>query len=130
MAACVVSRRPSTLMLNILWNCSSGNIWAWGDNRHGELGIGRQHVKSSVPVRLDFPLGSKMRITHIAAGALHSLAIDAGGNLWAWGTNTSSAANAPSLSGRHLPHGDDRRRRRAQLGRGCKWQRLGMGFQW
>jgi alpha-tubulin suppressor-like RCC1 family protein len=78
-----------------------GNVWAWGDNHHGELGIGSHHVKSSVPVRLDFPLGLKMRITRIAAGALHSLAIDPGGNLWAWGATTGS----PVPTRVHFPEG-------------------------
>ena len=65
---------------------SQGNLWAWGANDHGQLGIGDQDATTkNLPVQLPFPQNT--RFTKIAAGALHSLAIDSTGNLWAWGAN-------------------------------------------
>jgi alpha-tubulin suppressor-like RCC1 family protein len=65
---------------------SLGNVWAWGDNHNGQLGIGGSQGLSSVPLRVDFPtFGSPWPIARIAAGGVHSLAIDAFGNVWAWG---------------------------------------------
>jgi alpha-tubulin suppressor-like RCC1 family protein len=65
---------------------SQGNLWAWGNNDHGQLGISNQDVASSkVAVKLPFPQNT--RFTKIAAGAFHSLAIDSSGSLWAWGAN-------------------------------------------
>jgi len=65
---------------------SQGNVWAWGDNQVGQLGIGSHGRPRHVPVKLGlFP--ARTRITRIAAGAMHNLAIDSGGRLWAWGAN-------------------------------------------
>jgi alpha-tubulin suppressor-like RCC1 family protein len=65
---------------------NQGHIWAWGANDHGQLGIGDQDATTkNLPVQLPFP--ENTRFTKIAAGALHSLAIDSTGNLWAWGAN-------------------------------------------
>jgi len=65
---------------------SQGNLWGWGNNLHGQLGISDQKVETSkVPRLLPFPQNT--RFTKIAAGATHSLAIDSAGNLWAWGAN-------------------------------------------
>jgi alpha-tubulin suppressor-like RCC1 family protein len=67
---------------------SQGNLWAWGNNAKGQLGIGDQDVETSkVPVKLPFPQNT--RFIKIAAGARHSLAIDSSGNLWAWGANAA-----------------------------------------
>jgi alpha-tubulin suppressor-like RCC1 family protein len=89
-----------------------GNVWVWGDNHHGELGIGRQHVKRSTPVMVDFPL-PKMHFTRIAAGALHSMVIDAGGNLWAFGYNGNGQLGIGTISSDvpkrvHFPEGTPR----------------------
>jgi hypothetical protein len=65
---------------------SDGNVWAWGRNDFGQLGIGSDDPKRNTPVKLEhFPTG----IIRIAAGAFHTLAIDSGGTLWAWGFNDS-----------------------------------------
>lgn len=66
---------------------SAGNVWAWGSNHRGQLGISSFDANRNTPVKLTlFPANT--RIVAIAAGGEHSLALDSGGNLFAWGANT------------------------------------------
>ncbi|MET0553063.1 MAG: chitobiase/beta-hexosaminidase C-terminal domain-containing protein, partial [Vicinamibacteria bacterium] len=68
---------------------ADGTVWAWGDNDYGQLGSGATppvaaQENSPVPVQ-----GLEGRtIVGIAAGALHSVALDSDGRVWAWGYNT------------------------------------------
>lgn len=61
-----------------------GHVWSWGNGIHGQLGNGLDESASS-PVRVNLP--EDIRIIAIAAGAGHSLAVDAEGRVWAWGFN-------------------------------------------
>ncbi len=60
---------------------SNGIVWAWGYNGYGQLGDGGTEWSSDVPVRVS----GVSNIVAVAAGANHSLALDGGGQLWAWG---------------------------------------------
>ena len=66
----------------------NGNVWAWGNNRYGQLGNGVFSASSNVPVQVmkpgDVPLTG---IISIDAGFFHSLAVDEEGNVWVWGAN-------------------------------------------
>jgi alpha-tubulin suppressor-like RCC1 family protein len=58
-----------------------GQLWAWGHNEQGQLGLGhRDFVAEPQPVP-----GSLFR--SVAGGALHSLALDQQGRVWSWGRN-------------------------------------------
>jgi alpha-tubulin suppressor-like RCC1 family protein len=93
---------------------SENNVWAWGANDRGQLGISSSVLQRNVPVKLDHFPQPNTRITRIAAGARHSLAIDSRGNLWAWGANESgelgigitSDSRAPTRV--HFPDGTPR----------------------
>ncbi len=61
-----------------------GNLWSWGDNNNYQLG--RELTEDSLLYGRIYVENSRIR--SIAAGYQHSLAIDTGGNLWAWGNNT------------------------------------------
>jgi alpha-tubulin suppressor-like RCC1 family protein len=61
---------------------SDGSLWAWGDNRHGQLGDGTTNSRP-VPARV----GADSDWVEVAAGSFHSLARKSGGTLWAWGWN-------------------------------------------
>jgi alpha-tubulin suppressor-like RCC1 family protein len=63
---------------------SNGTAWAWGNNKQGQLGDGRR-ANSDVPVAVDVPNGVTFK--YVAAGGLHSLALDENGDVWAWGGN-------------------------------------------
>jgi len=65
----------------------NGEIWSWGDNAFGQLGLG-DIVSAIVPARViqenGYPL---MNIVSIVAGAFHSLALSNDGYIWAFGNN-------------------------------------------
>jgi alpha-tubulin suppressor-like RCC1 family protein len=60
---------------------SNGIVWAWGYNDYGQLGDGGAENYSAVPVMVV----GLTNVIAIAVGANHSLALDGGGQLWAWG---------------------------------------------
>ena len=68
----------------------AGQIYAWGSNHFGQIGIGNRGVNSTEghPVNISREgdlSGSSGRIVAISAGYWHSLAIDDAGQIYAWG---------------------------------------------
>jgi len=65
-----------------------GRVWAWGDGGSGRLGNNDpEETPKGTPVSAQFPvLPAGVKITQIAAGEAHSLALDKTGNVWAWGS--------------------------------------------
>lgn len=70
---------------------SDGTLMAWGNNWNGQLGSGLlgAGTHSAVPQPVAGPDGKGKlgKVTAIAAGGLHSLAVTADGQLHAWGYN-------------------------------------------
>jgi alpha-tubulin suppressor-like RCC1 family protein len=74
-----------------------GTLWAWGDDSYYQLGDGGLASSNAAstggcagtnsPVQSIFPSGTF--IVDIAAGANHSVALDASGNVWTWGDGGS-----------------------------------------
>ncbi len=100
---------------------STGAVLAWGYNADGQLGDGSTGA-SDVPVKVSLATGTK--VTAVAAGALHSLALTSTGAVLAWangdgelgdGNRTTATSGEGEPAPRH--EGDrDRRRRLLQLG--------------
>jgi len=67
-----------------------GNLWAWGWNANGQLGLGHTSPQRS-PAMVPFPAGVTSWDTIIPSqGRGHfTLAKDQLGRLWGWGTNNS-----------------------------------------
>lgn len=61
---------------------SQGNVWTWGCNRNGQLGLGNL-VDKHEPTKLSFYLP----IIHIAVGYYHSFIVDVEGDVWGFGYN-------------------------------------------
>jgi len=82
---------------------SNGEVWAWGSNARGQLGINNNFsTVNNVPVRV--PLTGIA--TYIAAGHHSSYAI-VGGQLFAWGDNTQGQLGVSTVTTpgyrRHAP---------------------------
>jgi alpha-tubulin suppressor-like RCC1 family protein len=60
-----------------------GSVWCWGRNDRGQLGDGTTD-ESSTPVEVS---GLPAGVVGVAAGGLHSCAIDGDGGVWCWGAN-------------------------------------------
>ena len=67
---------------------SDGNLYSWGNNGTGQLGIGgadsNQH---NTPSKGSMPADGT-KFTQISAGYYHSLAMGTNGNLYSWGDNS------------------------------------------
>ena len=89
---------------------SDGNLYAWGNNDFGQLGIGNLTTEST-PVKVSLPAG--VIPVSVAAGNDHSLAIGSNGTVYAWGhnafgqlgngttTNSHSTRRRVAAGGRH-----------------------------
>jgi alpha-tubulin suppressor-like RCC1 family protein len=63
---------------------SDGSLWAWGNNRAGQLGHGDLGGES-LPVRFHAPAG--VRYKSLATGSATSYAVSSTGNVYAWGVS-------------------------------------------
>lgn len=59
-----------------------GNIWAAGDNRHGQLGNGNTSTLLNLT-----KITSNHKFTKVYSNAYSSYALDVDGRLWSWGQN-------------------------------------------
>jgi alpha-tubulin suppressor-like RCC1 family protein len=66
-------------------------VFAWGDNRSGQLGVGRikggvGHILSShVPVSVHLPRQVETHIAQVRAGSQFALALTSAGQVYSWG---------------------------------------------
>jgi alpha-tubulin suppressor-like RCC1 family protein len=73
-----------------------GTLWAWGQNRYGQLGDGTT-INRHKPVQV------LTDVVSVAAGVRHSLAIKRDGTLWAWGQNRYGQLGDGTTINRHKP---------------------------
>jgi len=62
---------------------TDGTLWAWGDNRYGQLGIGSIGNYYSSPVQI----GSLTNWKSVSVGFTNMAAVKTDGTLWVWGNN-------------------------------------------
>lgn len=59
-----------------------GELWGWGTNLNGQLGIGNR-MSVSLPARI----GTENNWVLVSSGAWHTLGLMSDGTLWSWGAN-------------------------------------------
>ena len=67
---------------------ADGSVFAWGDSRAAQIGDG-ESVNRSAPVAVR-GLGAGSGVRDVAAGGIHTLALEAAGTVLSWGDNFSS----------------------------------------
>ena len=82
-----------TLMID-----ADGNVWAWGANEFGQLGIGSSDDQTG-PVKIDGLSG----IEAVAAGDTHSVALDSKGDVWVWGSNDKYQLGLGTTENSNIP---------------------------
>ncbi|MBZ5626246.1 MAG: DUF11 domain-containing protein [Acidobacteriia bacterium] len=68
---------------------NDGTVWAWGNNMYGQLGDGTFNDRGGSPA----PVTGLARVTAIAAGYGHSLALKSDGTVWTWGVDGTVAVH-------------------------------------
>ena len=62
----------------------NGQLFIWGDISYGRLGLG-EDTTARVPTRLHLP--NDERVTQVACGDGHTLALTDSGKVYSWGNN-------------------------------------------
>jgi len=85
---------------------ADGTLWAWGDNTSGQLGdpliVGSINTPNQVANAGILP-PSNTGWRGIAAGASHTLALQADGTLWSWGANFYGQLGNGNTAGQASP---------------------------
>jgi alpha-tubulin suppressor-like RCC1 family protein len=87
---------------------SNGNLWSWGGNSYGQLGLGDTTRRSS-PVQIGTSLWSKI------AADFHTVAIQSNGTLWGWGRNNIGQLGLSDVTDRSSP---------VQIGTDSNWSKV------
>lgn len=77
---------------------SSGNVYSWGRNNVGQLGIGNK-TNQSVPTKVNIS-----DVKYINAGAYQSYAIKNDGTVWGWGSGANYQLGVPNTGTNQKPN--------------------------
>ena len=78
---------------------SAGNVYAWGRNNHGQLGLGTLTGDVLTPVKVDLPADITSSVSFAFCGDFHSLLVSVDGELYACGRNSCGQLGLPSPPG-------------------------------
>eukprot|EP00920_Eleutheroschizon_duboscqi_P030981 GHVT01075010.1.p1 GENE.GHVT01075010.1~~GHVT01075010.1.p1 ORF type:complete len:494 (+),score=106.41 GHVT01075010.1:304-1785(+) len=68
--------------VHVLFGAADGAVYSYGQNPYGQLGLGHSIAYAKEPWRVKGIAGP---VTTVAAGSLHSAAINAAGDVYCWG---------------------------------------------
>ncbi|XP_032717734.1 E3 ISG15--protein ligase HERC5 isoform X1 [Lontra canadensis] len=78
-----------------------GELFAWGQNLHGQLGIGRLFASIPTPQVVEHLSG--VPLVQISAGKAHSMALSMSGNIYSWGRNDLGQLGLGHTDGEEFP---------------------------
>lgn len=93
---------------------SSGEVYCWGKNDMGELGIGNFSPYCTNPT----PISTNHHFVSISAGTSHTVAITDSGKLWGWGFNNMGQLGNLQIGGAYP----------LQMGTDSNWQSVSAGY--
>ena len=91
----------------------AGELYTWGRNTKGQLGIGSTESKNA-PTQV----GTATNWTAVAGGEVHSLALKRDGTLYAWGSNDDNQLGSGMATGTNTP---------VQVGTDTDWRAIYAG---
>ncbi|KAJ9599180.1 hypothetical protein L9F63_010357, partial [Diploptera punctata] len=74
---------------------SAGAVYSWGTGSRGQLGHGDLEKEQERARQVDMLAG--LKVTHIAAGGWHSVALADTGDIYVWGWNCEGQLGLPSV---------------------------------
>lgn len=80
---------------------TDGTVWTWGENRYGELGVGRtDYFSTAYPVQVIGPdgIGFLQKVVAIASRKQHTLALTSDKTVLGWGYNSDSELGATTTA--------------------------------
>ncbi|MEE6488184.1 hypothetical protein FKM82_015154 [Ascaphus truei] len=79
----------------------ASDVYAWGQNRYGQLGLGYELKKESAPRQIKSLSG--IPFSQIAAGGAHSFALTLSGAVFGWGRNKFGQLGLNDETDRYVP---------------------------
>ncbi len=80
----------------------AGQLWSWGGNEEGQLGLGDLEVRAS-PVRIDMAFLGDAHVAAASIGNAGAVLLDDASRAWAWGTNLYGELGDTTHVDRALP---------------------------
>ncbi|MCL1864681.1 MAG: hypothetical protein FWF73_02595 [Spirochaetes bacterium] len=77
-----------------------GSLWAWGNNRYGQLGLIIPDL-TAIPIPIQIEIKDKWKA--VSAGYNYTAAIKENGTLWAWGRNNYGQLGNGSTTDSYTP---------------------------
>ncbi|NXC30677.1 HERC5 ligase, partial [Campylorhamphus procurvoides] len=81
--------------------CEGGELFTWGQNSHGQLGVGSQ--TTFIPEAQLVKRLKGIPLAHIAAGGAHSAAVSLSGAVYSWGKNDFGQLGLGDTEDRNCP---------------------------
>lgn len=78
---------------------NNGQLYVWGDNSYGQLGIGGSVASSMDPILLD-----NSEWLSVSCGARHTIGIKKDGSLWGWGSNQFGQLGPNAATIQYVPY--------------------------
>jgi alpha-tubulin suppressor-like RCC1 family protein len=111
-------RQISTYYASDLALDTEGQVWGWGFNSCGQLGVNPGKGPDRIEHYFDHPrrIDGLPPVQAIASGKRHSLALDGDGRVWAWGESSDTELGVRAPSKERSPACDDEGARAGSAG--------------